>query len=74
MGEVHALFMFSQTLAKTNPNPLALAPQFEVAVQLGLANVETAPVPDAVVEGYQFAVEGLRQALAANQGNIPPQK
>jgi hypothetical protein len=66
VGEVHALYLAIQVLAKTHPDPhLALA-EFETASQMGLAMLEPHPIPDAAIAGYQDAAEGIRQALLAN--------
>jgi hypothetical protein len=64
-GEVHALFMFSQALAFAHPNPQALLSHLNQAAQLGLANIEPLLVSDALVEGYQFAFDGIRKAAEA---------
>jgi hypothetical protein len=62
-GEIHALFAFAQALARTSPNPSLLLAHFRGAEQAGLAAVETQPVPDDLVEGYQFVTERLRASL-----------
>jgi hypothetical protein len=66
VGEVHALFMAVQVLAKTHPNPSAVLAEFDTATQLGLANLEPHPIEDAVIVGYQETADAIRQALAAN--------
>jgi hypothetical protein len=66
-GEVHALLMFAQALAKTFP---ALLPEFEIAMQHGLASLEQLPTAgDVVIDGYQFAVGAIRGAGQAAVGN-----
>jgi len=70
-GEVHALFMISQAVARTHPAPQALLSDLETAAQLGLANIEPHPVPDATIEGYQHVIGGVRNILQG-RGAIPP--
>jgi hypothetical protein len=65
-GEMHALFMAVQALAKTHPNPIAALSEFDAAAQLGLAALEPHPIPNAVIAGYQDTVAGIRGAFAAN--------
>jgi len=76
-GEVHALFMAVQALAKTHTHPEAALVEFENFAQFGLAALEPHPVPEATIRGYQHVVEGIRQVLAANpqrnQSPEPPQ-
>jgi hypothetical protein len=67
VGEVHALFMFSQALAQVHPHPEQLLATLEIAEQLGLAHLEPHPVQDAVIDGYQHVISGLRKALGATQ-------
>ena len=64
-GEVHALFMFSQALAMAYHTPPALLSCLNEVEQLGLARIETQPVGDAVVDGYQFVFDGVRKAVEA---------
>lgn len=64
MGEIHALFMFAQMLARQHHSPKALLPHLAEIEQLGLAGIEPHPVPDATIEGFQFVIEGLRKAIA----------
>ena len=71
-GEVHALFLFSQVLASLHPNHALLLAHIDSAAQQGLANVEVLPVEDAVIEGYQFAIEGIRKAVKAAAGKTGP--
>lgn len=72
MGEVHALFVATQTLARTHHDPASLLTLFDFSEQSGLAMTEGAPVPDAVVEGYQFAMAGLRKAIEVAAGTRRP--
>jgi hypothetical protein len=59
-GEVHALLMFAQALAKSFPE---LLNEFERASQFGLAHLEQLPeAGDVVIDGYQFAVGAIRGA------------
>lgn len=75
IGEVHALFMAVQALAKTHPNPDAALELFNSLADHGLAALEPHPIPDAAIHGYQHVVQGTRQALEANplrnQGDGP---
>jgi hypothetical protein len=66
VGEVHALFMAVQVLAKTHPNPNAAKTELDIAEQLGLAALEPHPIDDAVLTAYQDTVKGIQQALLAN--------
>lgn len=66
VGEVHALYMAIQTLAKTHPNPRLAIAEFEIASQMGLASLEPHPVDEATIVGYQDVAEGIRRALLAN--------
>lgn len=59
-GEIHALLMFAQSLARSHPEILREA---ETAWQHGLASLEQLPnAGDVVIEGYQFAVGAIRRA------------
>jgi hypothetical protein len=66
VGEVHALFMAVQVLAKTHSNPAVAKAELEIAEQLGLAAIEPHPIDDAVLIAYQDTVKGIRQSLLAN--------
>ena len=66
VGEVHALYMAIQVLAKTHENPQLASSELDVAEQRGLAALEPHPIPDATIVGYQDVVAGIRRALAAN--------
>jgi hypothetical protein len=68
-GEVHALFMFSQAVAMSHPNPQALQLRLEEVAQHGLASIEMHPVGDAVIEGFQFAVGAMRKAVESAMAN-----
>jgi hypothetical protein len=65
-GEVHALFLAVQVLAKTHQNPSAMASELDIAAQRGLAGLEPHPIDDAVIVRYQDAIAGIQRALAAN--------
>lgn len=68
-GEVHALLMFAQALAKSFPE---LRSEFEIASQFGLASLEQLPeAGDVVIEGYQSAVGAIRRAGEAAAENRP---
>jgi hypothetical protein len=66
VGEVHALFMAVQVLAKTHPSPNAAKTELDVAEQLGLAALEPHSIDETVLIAYQDAVKGIQQALLAN--------
>jgi hypothetical protein len=72
VGEVHALLSFSLALAKTHPSA-ALAAQFHAASQVALADLETRPATDAVIEGFQFAANMFRRALRDPKAPEEPQ-
>jgi hypothetical protein len=70
VGEVHALFMFCQALAMTHQDPQVLLSCLDQAEQEGLASLEMLPVQsDGVIEGFQFAIGGIRKAAKAAAGN-----
>jgi hypothetical protein len=69
-GEVHALFMAVQALAKTHPKPSAALLEFDAATQLGLAHLEPHPISDAAIGGYLDAATAIRLALLENQAGI----
>ena len=64
-GEVHALFVFAQALAKTHAEPRVLLTRLGEAELSGLISFEPQPMPDAVIDGYQFAIGGIRNAIEA---------
>jgi RNase adaptor protein for sRNA GlmZ degradation len=65
-GEVHALIMFSQALAKSHPDSAALLLRLNEAAQYGLASLEQLPnAGDVVIDGYQFAIDAIRKAAKA---------
>lgn len=69
IGEVHALLLFAQSLAiAASDKPLLLA-GLETGSQKGLAQIEGEPVSDATIEGFQYAVEKLQNALRGIRGN-----
>jgi len=70
-GEIHALLTFAQVLALTHPDPHRVLADFQVAEQVGLANVENQLAGDKLVIGYQFAAEQIRKALEAATGTSP---
>ncbi len=67
-GEVHALFMFSQAVAKLLSDHSLVLARIDEIDQLGCAMIAPEPVPDATVEGFQFAIEGIRKAAKAAAG------
>jgi hypothetical protein len=70
MGEVHGLVTFSQALALAYSHPDALLACLGIFEQSGLANLESQPVPDSAVEGYQFVLGGIRKAVEAAAGRL----
>ncbi len=68
-GEVHGLFMFAQVLAKSHPDPQRLLSEVTEIEQLGLGSIESLPISDAVIEGFRYAVDGVRKAAKAAQGS-----
>ena len=71
-GESHALFLFSQALARLYPDPQALFSELNKVEQLGLAHIEAAPARDTTVFAFQTTIAGLRQAILANPLYIHP--
>jgi hypothetical protein len=65
-GEVHALYLFVQALARTHSNPSLALEEFERASQAGLAFLEPHAVPDVMIATYQETVEGLQRAIRSN--------
>jgi len=65
-GKAHALFIFSQILAKLHPNPNALLPELNGIEQAGLAHIEASSLRDATVVAHQSTIAGLQQAIQAN--------
>jgi hypothetical protein len=72
VGEVHALLAFALAFAKTHRSA-ALAALFHTASQVALADLETRPATDGVVEGFQFAANMLRNALRDPATSAEPQ-
>jgi hypothetical protein len=69
-GEVHALLMFCQILARTHPNPETVVAGLEVVEQKGVAQIGGSLVSDSTVEGFRFVIDELRklaEAAAARQ-------
>jgi hypothetical protein len=65
-GEVHALLMFSQALAKSYGDRDGLLSRLTEAAQFGLASLEQLPeAGDVVIDGYQFAIDAIRKAAQA---------
>lgn len=62
-GECHALYLFCQSIAKGHPDPAAMLPALEQAAQHGLAYLESHPVADALIDGYQETLKGLRKSI-----------
>jgi hypothetical protein len=65
-GQVHALYMAVQVLARTHQDPSAVLSDFEILAQQGLASLEPHPIDDAVIVGYQDSIAAIRRALEAN--------
>lgn len=65
-GQVHALFMFSQAVAKGYPNRDELVKNLNEASQMGLASLEQLPdAGDFAIDGYQFVIDSLRKVVGA---------
>lgn len=62
-GEVHALVAFAQVIAATHPNPRLALEHFLAAEQAALAKIETILADDALVAGFQFAMQKIRAEL-----------
>jgi hypothetical protein len=71
VGEVHALYLSVQVLAKSHPYPVSALAALSEAEQRGLAALEPHPIDDAIIATFQETVEGIRQALLANPQCIP---
>jgi len=66
-GQVHALSLAVQALAKSHPQPTALQGHLNQAEQQGLASLENLPVrTDTVIEGYQSVMAAVQKALASS--------
>jgi len=71
MGEVHALNLFAQALARSHPQRRILLAELDQAEPRGLASLEYIPTRDeALIEGYQFVMAAVRKALLS-QGEDP---
>jgi hypothetical protein len=68
-GEVHALLMFSQALARTHPAPTLLLAGLDTIEQKGVAQIGGTLVVDATIDGFRFAVDALRTTVLAAQGS-----
>jgi hypothetical protein len=64
MGQIHALTAFSLALIKAHPDPGLLQTEFGKAAQAGLAKIESSPVLDAMIEGFQNVCDALQKSLA----------
>jgi len=64
-GMVSGLFTAIQVLVKAHPDPNALLSEINVAEQIGLAQLESAPIDDAAIEGHQHVFDALRKILKA---------
>jgi hypothetical protein len=62
-GEVHALYLFSQMLARLHPERMRVLTGLDEIEQSGLANIEGLPVMDAVIDGFQYVIDGIRKTL-----------
>lgn len=69
MGEVHGLLLFSQMIGKLHPDQPLLLSKLEELKQFGLATIAPNPVPDAVAEGFEFAVDEIRKHLTVGAAN-----
>lgn len=69
MGEVHGLLLFSQLMGKLYPDKPVLLAKLEELKQFGLATIDPNPVPDAVAEGFEFAVDEIRKHLTVGAAN-----
>lgn len=67
IGEVHALVCFATALAMIHPDRARLRAHFEVSSQAGLASLETKPLSDRTIVGFQFVAERLLQVLASRE-------
>ena len=68
-GEVHALLIFAQALAKCHPDQNQLGTELNIGSQFGLAYLEQLPAAgDVVIDGYQFAIGAIRQILEGASG------
>jgi len=65
MGEVHGLLLFSELMGKLHPNHAMVVAKLEELKQFGLATIAPNPVPDAVAEGFEFAVDEIRKSLTS---------
>lgn len=70
-GEVHALFMFLQVLARTNSHPSLVLSQFEKASHQRQTFLEQHPINDSTISAFQDAVKSLQEALLANPQYSP---
>ena len=66
MGEVHALFMFCQALAKDWPDRPQIFQAIDEMQQRGLASIGAEAIPEATITGFELVFEGLRRAAALN--------
>jgi hypothetical protein len=72
VGEVHALFMAVQVLAKTHPQPSAAAIELEAAERLGLDGLGPCNGGDTVPCAFKETMDGIRrvvEATAAKRGS-----
>jgi hypothetical protein len=64
-GEVHALFLFCQRAAVLHPDRAAMIAAIDEVHLQGLAAIGPTPVPEAIVEGFEFVAEALQKVVAA---------
>lgn len=69
-GEMHALHAVVQALCVTHPDHAMLLRDVQANLQVGLAKIESQPVPDVAVRGYQWMADELLRAIPkAQSGN-----
>jgi hypothetical protein len=66
MGEVHALFIFCQTLAKDWPDRAQMFAHLDEAKERGIAAIAAQPVSEATIVGFELVFAGLLRAAAVN--------
>ena len=63
-GQVYALKVFCQALARTSPLPNVVLNHYSAAEQIGLKAVGTLPRSDDLIVGYQETVSAIKTILA----------
>jgi hypothetical protein len=64
-GQIHALFMVTQMLANAQPEPTKVLSLLDALEQAGIANLESQPVGDAMLDGLRRGFSGVRGAVEA---------